>query len=136
MLIIIYYMDKKIFRAYDIRGVYPVEIDENLFYKIGQTLGNYFQGRVALAFDARLGSVSLADSLEKGLQESGKTEVLTIGLATTPMLYFLIHQLNLDGGVMVTASHNPKEYNGLKVLGRQAIPISGEKVYELLRKLH
>ncbi len=122
---------EKIFKAYDIRGIYPEDINESIAFEISGCLTKIFKpGKIVVAFDARKGSPEIAKSVEEGLKKSFqkagmKVEVIFAGLSTTPMFYFLVNHFNATGGVMVTASHNPKEYNGLKVVGPKAIPVSG-----------
>ena len=110
-------MNKEIFRAYDIRGVYPGEIDEEVAYKIGKGYGSYLQenynvNKCVVSHDNRLSSDSLTESLIKGIIESG-CSVIDLGLTTTPMNYYARDYYNLPG-IMVTASHNPKDDNGFK----------------------
>lgn len=132
-------MNQSIFKAYDIRGRYPEEINEEVVETIGKALGEYFKHssentpRIVLAHDARLSSPSLYNTLRKSLVASGYTPVAA-NMSTTPMLYFLVNHHKADGGIMVTASHNPKEWNGLKVVGKNAEPISGEKIFHLVDK--
>lgn len=119
-------IDPNIFRAYDIRGIYPTEINENVVYKIGQALAQVLEpSKVVIGRDARLSSPALKKALIKGLTVAG-VNVVDIGLSSTPMLYFGVNFLKGDGGVMISASHNPKEFNGLKLVREKAIPISGE----------
>ena len=119
-----------IFRAYDIRGIYPSEISEEVAFQVGQAFAIYIRQlskhkslKIAIAHDNRLSSPLLTKSLEKGLVERG-AEVVDIGMATTPMLYFSCVFLKTDGGIMVSASHNPKNYNGFKMVREEAIPVS------------
>lgn len=110
-------MNEKVFKAYDIRGTYPEEINEDLAYLIGKSYGSYLQEflgkkKCVLGHDNRLSSNSLTESLTKGLLESG-INVIDYGLITTPMHYYTRYIENTYG-IMVTASHNPKEDNGFK----------------------
>lgn len=110
-------MQEKIFREYDIRGVYPVDINEQIAYTIGRSYGSYIQEkfgktRCVVGHDNRLSSESLSTSLIKGITESG-CDVIDYGLITTPMNYYARY-LNKEFGIMVTASHNPKDDNGFK----------------------
>lgn len=110
-----------IFRAYDIRGLYPKELDEKLIEKIGKAYATHTRyNTVTVACDARLSSPSLKTALIKGLTSSGIT-VLDIGMCTTPMLYFSRTFFDCDGALMVTASHNPPEYNGIKMCKREFV---------------
>jgi phosphomannomutase len=116
-----------IFKAYDIRGIYPDEITEEIAYKIGRAFVIYIGegSNIVLSRDGRKSSESLFDSLKKGVIDQGGN-VIDIGLSTSPMLYFATEYLNCDGGIIVTASHNPSEYNGFKMVRKHAFPLSGE----------
>ena len=122
-------LKKEIFKAYDVRGIYPDELDEDAAYRIGKGFaqsGLLPRGRgVAVGRDMRTSSESLFAALADGLNTGGM-DVIDIGLSTTPMLYFAVNVLGAAGGVMITASHNPAEYNGFKLVREQAIPISAE----------
>ena len=110
-------LKKEIFREYDIRGIYGTEFDEETAYHIGLAYGTklkeYKKFKTVLGYDNRLSSESLAKSLLKGLIDAG-IEVLELGLVTTPMCYFAANHFKTDASMMITASHNPKEYNGFK----------------------
>jgi phosphomannomutase len=128
-----------IFKAYDIRGLAPQEIDTEIAGKIGAAFGQYLHGgRIAIGRDMRETSSSLAAALAAGALSSG-LKVDDIGMATTPMLYSAIIRLNLQGGAMITASHLPKQYNGIKLCREQAIPLSGDdglpEIEALTRKI-
>jgi len=121
-----------IFRAYDIRGIYPGEINNEIAYKIGRAYSQFLKNTtkkekltIGIGRDVRDSSDSLAESLANGLADSG-TDVFDIGVCTTPQMYFACGFYNYDGSIMITASHNPKEYNGLKLTREQAIPINGD----------
>jgi phosphomannomutase/phosphoglucomutase len=115
-----------IFRAYDIRGVYPKELNEDLAYEIGLAFGKFLgKGRVAVGMDARKSGPALKASVAKGLLEMG-LDVTDIGMVPTPLLYFAVARDRMDAGVMVTGSHNPKEYNGLKLCGKNGLCLSYE----------
>lgn len=119
-------VNPNIFRSYDIRGVYPDEIDEDAVYKIGLALAQFLRPlKIVVGQDARISSPSLRNALVKGLIEVG-VDVIDIGHSSTPMFYFAVNLLQADGGVEITASHNPAEFNGLKIVREKAIPISGE----------
>ena len=129
-----------IFKAYDVRGIYPIEIDEVTARKIGQAFRNVLDAddlalghRVVVSRDMRPSSEPLAKALIEGLTASG-LDVVDIGLATTPMNYFAIGHLKTAGGVQVTASHNPAQYNGLKFSKHEARPVSGDHGIPLLEK--
>ena len=114
------------FKAYDIRGIYGKDIDVHLAYRIGMAFVHYLKGKtIAVGRDMRESSTPLSESLIKGLTDAG-ANVFDIGLASTDMLYFASINLGTDGGIMVTASHNPKEYNGFKFVRKNAIPIGLE----------
>ena len=114
------------FKAYDIRGKLPDELNEDIAYRIGRAYSEFLSAKkVAVGFDIRLSSQSLAQSLREGLIDGG-SEVLDLGLVGTEEVYFATSHLKLDGGIMVTASHNPKEYNGMKLVREQSKPISGD----------
>lgn len=123
-----------IFRAYDIRGKYPSEINEAVIEKIVVELSKklFKFGKIIIGYDARLSSPELYRAAIKGSQiAKRKTQIVKAGMITTPMLSFLVNKLNADGGIMITASHNPKDYNGLKIVGAKAVPVSGREVLRL-----
>jgi phosphomannomutase len=114
------------FKAYDVRGRIPDEINEPLAYDIGRAYAGFVQPRtVAVGYDIRETSPALARALTRGLTESG-VDVLDIGLCGTEGSYFAAWQWQLDGGIMVTASHNPPDYNGMKFVREDARPISAD----------
>lgn len=116
----------KCFKAYDIRGRVPDELNEDIAFKIGQAFATLLGVRqVIVGHDIRLTSPAISSALSKGLAGCG-TEVLDIGQCGTEEVYFATGELNADGGIMVTASHNPAEYNGMKLVGRKAKPISSD----------
>jgi phosphomannomutase len=119
-------LDPKVFKAYDVRGLYPSELDEEGAYAIGRAYAEHFEPkRIAVGHDMRLSSPSMADAVTRGAVEAG-ADVSDLGLVATEMVYFAVGHLDLDGGVAVTASHNPKEYNGMKIVRRGALPVGGE----------
>jgi phosphomannomutase len=119
-------VDPKVFKAYDIRGIYPDELDEAGAYAIGRAYVDEFEPRaIAVGRDMRLSSPSMADAVMRGAADSG-ADVVNVGMVGTEMLYFAVGELNLEGGVMVTASHNPKEYTGMKIVRRGALPVGGD----------
>lgn len=127
-------MDPKIFRAYDIRGKYPEKLNEKTIEEISPALIRLFSGKkIVLGRDVRLSSPKLYQTLAKRLSVKGGPKIIKGGIMTTPMLYFLATFLKAGGGIMVTASHNPKEYNGLKIVGPAATPISGAEIFKLLK---
>ena len=124
----------KAFGAYDLRGVYPEEVNEELAYRIGRTFVKLFSAhRVAVGHDIRLSGPSLQEALVSGLTEAG-CDVVDIGQCGTEMIYFTTAHLKLDGGIMITASHNPKEYNGMKLVRTGARPISSDTGLKELEK--
>jgi phosphomannomutase len=119
-------LDPKAFKAYDVRGLYPGELDEEGAYAIGRAYIEQFQpARIAVGRDMRLSSPTMATALIDGATAAG-AEVLDIGLVGTEMVYFAVGELGLDGGVMVTASHNPKDYTGMKIVRAGALPVGGD----------
>ena len=123
------------FKAYDIRGRIPEEINESLAYDIGRAYAAFVKPhRVALGYDIRLSSPALAAALKRGLMDLG-TQVLDIGLWGTEGAYFATFAEGLDGGIMVTASHNPPDYNGMKFVREQARPISADTGLQQMRAL-
>ena len=114
------------FGAYDVRGIYPTTINEKLAYRVGRAFPEVFHAhRVAVGHDIRLSGPSLQAALVRGLTESG-CDVLDIGMCGTEMIYFATGHYELDGGIMITASHNPAEYNGMKFVRQGARPISSD----------
>ncbi|MEM1945443.1 MAG: phosphomannomutase/phosphoglucomutase [Candidatus Caldarchaeum sp.] len=103
-----------IFRAYDVRGVYGKDLDEEVAYRIGRAFGKIAGGKIIVGRDVRLSGKQLSTALIEGLNDSG-ADVLDAGVCTTPACYFGARHFNASGGVMVTASHNPKEWNGFKM---------------------
>jgi phosphomannomutase len=128
-------MNSGIFKAYDIRGIYPGEIDEDTAYRIGRATAQHFSLRtVAVGRDIRESSPSLFQELARGLTEGG-ADVLDLGLVTTPMVYFAASRLEVDAAISVTASHNPPEYNGMKIALRGALPVGLESGLAVIRDL-
>lgn len=128
---------ESIFRAYDVRGIYPSEINEEVVLKISHALGDFFrEGEVLVARDGRLSSFALYEKVKEGLFLNKKIKVTEIGLSTTPMFYFLSGKLKVNGGIMVTASHNPKNYGGLKVIKKGVDFISGKQILEITKKFN
>lgn len=114
---------ENIFKSYDIRGIYGTEIDEELTYNIGRATVEYLGAKIiAVGRDNRESSPSLTEALERGITDAG-ANVIDLGLLSTPMLYFASTHIEVDAAMMVTASHNPKEYNGIKICKKNAAPI-------------
>ncbi len=111
------------FKAYDIRGKVPGELNADLAYKIGRTYATLLKCKsVLIGRDVRKSSPELSESLAKGLNDAG-CDVIDLGLCGTEMIYFGTPYLNADGGIMITASHNPPEYNGLKFVKKGSVPM-------------
>ena len=130
-----------IFKAYDIRGIYPDEIDEETAYKIGRAYITLIKEEnknqkltIAVAYDMRTSSPQLKKFLIKGLTDQG-ANVVEIGLASSPTFYFAVANYGYDGGIQVSASHNPKEYNGFKIVRKKAIPVSKDTGIYKIREL-
>ena len=114
-----------IFKAYDIRGLYPQEADEDAAERIGCALAQQLGAtRLGAGMDPRPSSAGLLEAFAAGAAGAGASTV-DFGLVPTEMLYFGVASRGLDGGVMVTASHNPPQYNGMKLVGAGALPLSG-----------
>ncbi|MEZ5582287.1 MAG: phosphomannomutase [Candidatus Competibacteraceae bacterium] len=123
------------FKAYDIRGRIPDELNPEIVYRIGCAYAAFLQPRrVIVGHDVRLSSPELSQSLTQGLMDSG-VDVVDIGLCGTEEVYFATFQQQADGGIMITASHNPSDYNGIKLVREQARPISGDSGLEGIRAL-
>ncbi|MBU0980961.1 MAG: phosphomannomutase/phosphoglucomutase, partial [Nanoarchaeota archaeon] len=127
-----------IFKAYDIRGIYPTELDEEIAYKIARAFVSHLKvTEVVVAMDCRPSSVGLKKSIIKGITDQG-ADVVDIGLSTTPMYYWAIANYKRQSGIMITASHNPKEYNGLKLCKEMAINLHAKlgmpEIKELFEK--
>jgi phosphomannomutase len=119
-------LDPKVFKAYDIRGIYPTELDEEGAYAIARAYAEQFEPkRIAVGRDMRLSSPSISAAVVHGASDGG-AEVRDVGMVGTEMLYFAVGELGLDGGVAVTASHNPKDYTGMKIVRRGALPVGGD----------
>jgi phosphomannomutase len=119
-------LDPKVFKAYDVRGIYPDELDEAGAEAIGRAYVEQFEPRrMAVGRDMRLSSPAMQEALMRGAASAG-ADVLDLGLVGTEMVYFAVGSLGLEGGAMVTASHNPKEYTGMKLVRRGALPVGGE----------
>jgi phosphomannomutase len=123
------------FKAYDVRGRVPEELNPESVYRIARAYADWLRPRrVAVGRDIRLSSAELAQALIRGLNDAG-VDVIDIGLVGTECVYFATFSLGLDGGVMVTASHNPPDYNGLKFVREQSRPISGDSGLQEIRQL-
>lgn len=128
-------LNRAIFKAYDVRGRYPEELNERTAREIGRRLARrlFKSGTIVVGHDARSSSPALYRALRAGLSAGGAgARTVPVGFSSTPMLYFLVNRLEAAGGIEITASHNPKEYNGFKVVGRGSVIISG---HELLKRI-
>ncbi|EBW6087962.1 phosphomannomutase CpsG, partial [Salmonella enterica subsp. enterica serovar Enteritidis] len=114
------------FKAYDIRGKLGTELNEDIAYRIGRAYGEFLKPKtIVVGGDVRHTSEALKLALAKGLMDAG-TDILDIGLSGTEEIYFATFHLGVDGGIEVTASHNPMDYNGMKLVRENAKPISGD----------
>jgi phosphomannomutase len=115
-----------VFKAYDVRGLYGSELDEEGAYAIGRAYVEHFEPRkIAVGHDMRTSSPPMAKAAMDGAADGG-ADVLDLGLVGTEMVYFAVGSLELEGGIAVTASHNPKEYTGMKIVRRGALPVGGD----------
>ncbi len=124
--------DPSIFKAYDIRGIYPSQIDKEGVFAIAQAYAKLYSPKtVAVGADMRLCGEEFKQALIKGFTEAG-VNVMDIGLVSTDQFYFGVYYLDMDGGIVATASHNPKEYGGLKLVREKALPVSGDSgIYQI-----
>jgi phosphomannomutase len=114
------------FKAYDVRGRVPDQLNEDVAYRIGRAFAQFLGAKtVVVGHDIRLSSPDLSDALVRGLREQG-ADVIDIGLCGTEEIYFATFHLGVDGGIAVTASHNPSDYNGMKFVREGSRPISGD----------
>lgn len=123
------------FKAYDIRGELGTELNEDIAYRIGRAYGQYLKPtKMVVGGDVRLTSEALKLALARGLQDSG-TDVVDIGVTGTEEIYFATSYLSLDGGIEVTASHNPMNYNGMKLVREESKPVSGDTGLHEIQRL-
>lgn len=123
------------FKSYDVRGKVPDELNEEIAYSIGRAYSGFINPNcVIVGRDNRLTSKSLSDAISSGLTDSG-VDVFDIGLCGTEMVYFAAFYEKMDGGIMVTASHNPKDYNGMKFMREDAKPVSGDSGLNIIRDM-
>ena len=119
-------INPSIFKAYDVRGLYPSEVNEEAARQIGRGFVSYLQAkRIAVSRDMRVSSPSVAAAFIEGARAQG-ADVVDYGMMGTDMLYYAVARDGHDGGAQITASHNPKEYNGIKMVRREAFPLSGD----------
>src|SRR5438552_10288261 len=124
-----------IFKAYDVRGIYPGEVNEEAARAIGAAFIAYLEAkRIAVGRDMRLSSPALAAAFIDGATAAG-AEVVDYGMIPTDMVYFAVARDGHDGGVQITASHNPKQYNGMKMMRREAFPLSGDEGLAEIREM-
>jgi len=127
-------LDPKVFKAYDIRGVYPTEIDEDGAYRVARAYVEHFALRtIAVGRDMRLSGPSMTGATIEGAADGG-ADVIDIGMVGTEMLYHAVGELDLDGGIAVTASHNPGQYTGMKIVRAGALPVGGDSGLEEIRQ--
>lgn len=128
-----------IFKAYDIRGVYGTDLTDETAYRLGRAYGQFLRQEypnkqeltIVLARDMRDSGLSLENRLKQGLADEGM-KIINIGLSSTPMMYYAVLEYGVDGGIIITASHNPAEYNGFKLVKKNSIPISGDTgIYQM-----
>ena len=123
------------FKAYDIRGKVPDDLDEDLAYRIGQAFTAQFSPKkIAIGHDIRLSGPGLSQALAKGFMDAG-VDVIDLGMCGTEEIYFASFHLDVDGGIIVTASHNPAEYNGMKFVRKGAVPVSGDTGLKEIERL-
>ena len=123
------------FKAYDIRGRIPDQLNDDVAYRVGRAFAQFLQPKtVVVGQDVRPTSPVLTAALIRGLTEGG-ADVLDLGLCGTEEVYFATSYARADGGIMVTASHNPADYNGMKLVREESRPISGDSGLDMIRKL-
>jgi phosphomannomutase len=128
-------LDPSVFKAYDVRGVYPTQFDEDGAYRVARAYTQHFEPRaVAVGRDMRLSSPAMLAAAASGIADAG-ADVVDLGLVGTEMLYHAVTELVLEGGICVTASHNPKEYTGMKIVRRGALPVGGDSGLAEIRSL-
>ena len=128
-------VNPSIFKAYDIRGLYPSEVNEDAARQIGRGFVAYLQAkRIAVSRDMRMSSPAVAAAFIQGAREQG-ADVVDYGMLATDMMYFAVARDGHDGGAQITASHNPKQYNGIKLVRREAFPLSGNAGLEEIRDM-
>jgi len=133
-------INPSIFKAYDIRGLYPQEINEEMAYAIARATARFmFRSReskhkMVVAMDNRDSSPMLKEAVLRGLRDEG-VDIIDAGVATTPMFYFAVNQAKADGGIMITASHNPARYNGLKIVSAGAQPVGQDSGLDEIKNI-
>lgn len=127
-------INEEIFHSYDTRGIYPDEINEEAAFEIGKAFAKYIGGDIAVGRDARLSSPALSENFAKGVNALG-FNVIDLGICTTPMAIFAVAHKKFLGGAMISASHNPPEYNGIKFFGEKAVQLSKESGIDEIKEL-
>jgi len=124
--------DRSIFKAYDVRGIVPDQLNPEIAYAIGNSLAGYLKPTtIAVGRDMRVSGEELGEALISGINDRG-VDVVDLGMISTDALYFAVGKYGYDGGVMITASHNPSEYNGFKICRKAAVPLSGSEGLDVL----
>lgn len=127
-------INPKIFKSYDVRGIYPEEINEEGGEAIGKAIGTFIKDDIVVGYDMRPSSLPLFEALVKGINSTSQ-KVIELGVCTTPMLNFAVAHKNFRGGVMITASHNPPQYNGFKLIGEKAVQFNKERGLKEIKEL-
>ncbi|OYT43403.1 MAG: hypothetical protein B6U88_01105 [Candidatus Aenigmarchaeota archaeon ex4484_56] len=127
-------LDESIFRAYDIRGIYKTQITEDFAYNLGRSFGTLYKGKIVVGRDCRIGGKELKKHLIAGLTDSG-VDVVDIGIVPTPLVIFSIGYYKYNGGICITASHNPKEYQGFLLYNKEGVGIGFGNGLEDIKKL-
>jgi len=128
-------VNPEIFKAYDVRGLYPSEVNETAAHDIGGAFVTYLGAkRIAVTRDMRTSSPGLAEAFIEGARQQG-CDVVDYGMLPTDVMYYAVCHDDLDGGAQITASHNPGQYNGIKLVGREAVPLSGEVGIKEIREM-
>lgn len=133
-------MNTSIFKAYDIRGIYPTDMSDHVATAVARACVRMMPaGEIIVAHDVRHGSAELAAVVKTALLAEAEIlnksiTVREIGMSSTPMFYFLVNRFNATGGIMITASHNPKNYNGMKVVRAGAEMVPGTELLEFITK--
>jgi phosphomannomutase len=123
------------FKAYDIRGKVPSELNPDLAYKVAKAFAHLIKAKtIVTGYDIRKSSGMISDAVKKGLNDSG-VNVIDIGLCGTEMIYYATPRFNADGGIMITASHNPPEYNGMKFVKRDSVPVGYDSGLNVVEKI-
>jgi phosphomannomutase len=127
-------LDPSVFKAYDVRGIHPAEIDEDGAYRVGRAFVEHFGlGRIAVGRDMRVSAPTMTAAVIDGAADGG-ADVLDLGTIGTEMLYYAVGELGLEGGIVVTASHNPKQYSGMKIVRAGALPVGGDSGLDDVRR--